>query len=410
MKNQSVLIIALSRETLTVARSLGRAGFHVIIGNSGPASVIESSRYCHEVWRHPPIEDHLMLESALIGFLDRRPDIRFIFPIGERAPVAISSMQKILARDIILVMVQPPLLDNCLNKSAANEMAVKLDFNVPQFSEVQSIGEIQSFIDKAELPIILKPCRSTKKIVGRKAYILSTQEEFETAFREWPPDHTHLIVQQYIEGNIEGCDFVASDGKLVGYFEAESLRTDLPDGTGFSVELCSLPISPDVLSACRNLVRTYRYSGAGLMQFIRSKRNNRLYFIEINPRLSAGISQAVACGQNFPLLTLKAFSPQFKHELEEVDESNRLYQINQKTHWLQGDIEGLLAQRFNLSLKEKLRWLFKLLVSFVSADGHMNWTLTDPLPSIKIYWGLCLRLFKRLSMRSKSIRTPQSDN
>jgi hypothetical protein len=40
----------------------------------------------------------------------------------------------------------------------------------------------------------------------------------------WPVDHRRLIVQQYIQGNIEACDFVASNGKLLGYMDARSLR------------------------------------------------------------------------------------------------------------------------------------------------------------------------------------------
>jgi hypothetical protein len=34
METDSVLLIELGRETLAVARSLGRAGFHVIVDNS----------------------------------------------------------------------------------------------------------------------------------------------------------------------------------------------------------------------------------------------------------------------------------------------------------------------------------------------------------------------------------------
>jgi hypothetical protein len=44
MQTDSVLLIELGRETLAVARSLGRAGFHVIVGNSGSTSIVESSR------------------------------------------------------------------------------------------------------------------------------------------------------------------------------------------------------------------------------------------------------------------------------------------------------------------------------------------------------------------------------
>ncbi|MEH6558937.1 MAG: ATP-grasp domain-containing protein [Oceanicoccus sp.] len=397
MQTDSVLLIELGREALAVARSLGRAGFHVIVGNSGTTSIVESSRYCHEVWRHPPIENCVILESALVMFLDSRPDIRFIFPVGERAPVAISSMRKILERDVILVMVHSPLLEECLNKTKANDMAMGLDFNVPKFSEVQSLHEIQTFIDEAGFPIIVKPCRSSKKIFGRKAYILSSQEELETVFSAWPIYHRRLIVQQYIQGNVEACDFVASSGKLLGYMETLSIRTDKPDGTGFAIDFYSIPVSPDVYLACRVFVQTYRYSGAGLIQFIRSKDDNKLYFVEINPRLSAGISHPIACGQDFPLLTLQAFSVEIGDEFPEFADLDTPYNIHQRAHWLQGDIEGLLAERRNLSLKGKLMWFFKIAISFVRADSHMNWQLTDPLPSFKLYFRLIFRVCKRLA-------------
>jgi predicted ATP-grasp superfamily ATP-dependent carboligase len=275
-------------------------------------------------------------------------------------------------------------------------MAMKLDFNVPKFSEVQSLHEIQSFIDEAKFPIIVKPCRSTKKIFDRKAYIMSSQEELETVFSAWPIDHRRLIVQQYIQGNIEACDFVASDGKLLGYMETRSIRTDKPDGTGFAIDFYSIPVSSDIYLACRIFVQTYRYSGAGLIQFIRSKADNKLYFVEINPRLSAGISHPIACGQNFPLLTLQAFSGDIGDEFPKFNDLDTPYAIHQRAHWLEGDIEGLLAKRSNLSLKEKLTWFFKMTVSFVRADSHMNWELTDPLPSFKLYFRLTLRVFKRL--------------
>jgi predicted ATP-grasp superfamily ATP-dependent carboligase len=396
MQRKSVLIVEMSRQALAVVRSLGQAGYHVIVGRSGAPSIVEYSRYCHEVWQHPEIEDEAAFELALIEFLDNRLDVQTIYPIGERSALALGSMTSVINRDTKLIMVHPPLLNDCLDKSQAMEMARHLDFNLPGSCEVRSNNELQAVIERFSFPIIVKPVRSTKKIFDRKAYILSSKHEYETVFANWPSEHKILLAQEYIDGNIEACDFVAAEGKLLGYFEALSVRTDIPDGTGFAVDFYSIPVSPDVYLACRIFVQTYRYSGAGLMQFIRSKSNNKLYFIEINPRLSAGISHSIACGQDFPLLALQAFSMSKDDELPEFSDLSMPYNIHQRAHWLAGDIQGLLAERNRLSLPQKLTWIYQILISFFRADSHMNWQWSDPLPSLKIYSQLFFRFIKSL--------------
>lgn len=396
MQDKSVLIIEMSRQALAVVRSLGRAGYRVVVGRCGAPSAIEHSKYCHETWEHPNMEDNEAFELALIKFLDSRPDVQTIYPVGENSAVALGAMTSILNRDVKLIMVHPPLLNDCLDKTRAAEMARDINFNLPASSEVRSKAELQTVIDKLKFPVIVKPIRSIKKIFGRKAYILNSQHEFETVFSNWPSEHKVLMAQQYLTGNIEGCDFVASKGELLGYFEAHSIRTDIPDGTGFAVDFYSIPVSSDVYAACLSFVRAYRYTGAGLIQFIRSKSDNKLYFIEVNPRLSAGISHTIACGLDFPLLTMQAFSDTTDGGLPELSDLGTPYIIHQRAHWLEGDIGGLLAERKRLSLPQKLGWICQLLISFIRADGHMNWQWSDPGPSLKIYAQLLFRFTKPL--------------
>jgi predicted ATP-grasp superfamily ATP-dependent carboligase len=396
MQNKSVLVIEMSRQALAVVRSLGRAGYHIVVGRSGAPSMVEYSKYCHEVWEHPKVEDKVAFGLALTAFIDSRPDVQVIYPTGENSAVALGSMTSILSRDIELIMVHPPLLNDCLNKSQAMEMARHLEFNLPSSCEVQSNIELQAAIDKFGFPVIVKPIRSIKKIFERKAYILNSTNEFETVFAKWPSEHKLLMVQQYIAGNIAACDFVASKGRLIGYFEVLSIRTDMPDGTGFAVDFYSIPVSPDVYLACQTFVQAYRYTGAGLMQFIRSKTNNKLYFIEINPRLSAGISHPTTCGQDFPLLAMQAFSGATAAELPEFSNIDTPYNIHHRAHWLAGDIEGFLAERWRLSLPQKLEWICRLLIAFIRADSHMHWRWSDPRPSLKVYYLLLFRLTKPL--------------
>src|SRR4051812_39461442 len=83
-RKESVLVLGTPRQSLTVLRSLERAGYRTILGIDDPANITRHSRACHEVWQHPGMlsSEPTFLE-ALIGFVSRRRDVRWIFPVGE---------------------------------------------------------------------------------------------------------------------------------------------------------------------------------------------------------------------------------------------------------------------------------------------------------------------------------------
>src|SRR5262249_5798577 len=81
--SRKILILGNFRQTVTVIRSLARAGFTPIIGRDGGASFTEYSRYTAEVWVHPRVGQTDAFLSALVTFLGARKDISFLFPVGE---------------------------------------------------------------------------------------------------------------------------------------------------------------------------------------------------------------------------------------------------------------------------------------------------------------------------------------
>jgi len=224
--------------------------------------------------------------------------------------------------------------------------------------------------------------------------LLTSPAEFESAFIQWPQQHRELLIQAYIDGPLEACDYVAQDGRVIGYFEAASVRTDIPDGTGYAVDFLSKPISPDVLAACRKFCATTGYNGPGLLQFIRSKRDGRLYFVENNPRLSAGIAQPVICGQDLPLLALRVAAARRSGESIPDFEARDSYQAGVRTHWLYRDLQGILNHRAELTRAQVLSRFRELVTSCKQADNHMVWQWRDPWPSAVLYGRILARLLR----------------
>lgn len=120
-------------------------------------------------------------------------------------------------------------------------------------------------------------------------------------FQNWPVEHSTLMVQKHIAGFVEGCDFAARNGTLVAYCEGWSVRTDMLDGTGYGVEFLSETPSEDILADTKAFVKAHDYSGPGLVQFIREEGTGKIFFLENNPRLSAGIADVIYTGIDIPV-------------------------------------------------------------------------------------------------------------
>ncbi len=232
-------------------------------------------------------------------------------------------------------------------------------------------------------PLIIKSPDSAHRVHGRKAYVAQSRSEFDAAFGQWPADVDQLLVQRYLEGPLASCDYVAADGKLVGYCEACVTRTDMPDGSGFAVEFESIPPSADLLKATSAFVGTHNYSGPGLIQFIRDRTSGELFFLENNPRLAAGIAHTIDSGQDLARLTVEVASGCVRSGQARFVAGG--YRYGYRAHWLMRDVQGFLAQRKKIGLAAQRRWLFDVVRASLQAHGHITWQWRDPLPTMVIY-------------------------
>jgi predicted ATP-grasp superfamily ATP-dependent carboligase len=269
MAQESVLVLGNFAQTLAVVRSLGRAGYRIVLGRAGQTPIAESSRFCHEIWRHPELDDP-EFSAALREFLARRPDIRYAFPIAWPSMQALMDMPDSARLDIVIAMVPPDLVRACMDKPTASALAQRAGLRIPESRVARSIAELDGYCRDIEFPVIVKPLGIMHSLLGNKALILTSSDERQRRLPVWPAEHEQLMVQKYVSGTLEAADFVAHAGVIVGYCEAHSVRTDTLDGTGFGVEFESIPPSPDVLDATRAFVRALRYSGPGLIRRERS--------------------------------------------------------------------------------------------------------------------------------------------
>lgn len=388
--DQSILVLGNYRQTITVIRSLGRAGYHVIVGNEKSRVSTDYSRYISEVWRHPAIElGNEAFFVALLDFLRARPEVRLVFPVGERQIEYLNGRWEKIPVDVSLVMANRKSVETCFDKASAYALAKRLSVPVPEYRQPRSYSECIAAVEEIGCPCVIKPNDSRAPFFGKKAIILHDRKELEQKLPGWPDEDGFLFVQKFATGYRHNCHFLADHGRLVAYFEQRVMRTNRLDYTASGVDGVSVQPTEVLKQHVSNLTQELGYTGPGCCQFLVDDSTGQFHFLEINPRLDATCAIPYYCGYEFPLLAVdqvqktRGVAPLVTLPLPN-------YPVGKRGAWTLGDLAGAIdsLRGREVGVWEFARWLGRILRTCLSADFHLTWSWRDPLPAL--YRGLHL--------------------
>jgi len=376
---QTVLVLGNYQQTLPVVRSLARAGYKVLLGRLGRRSYTELSRNASETWLHPDPRDPKNFLRALDDLLGERPEIRYVFPVGDVDLDVTAAAHEELSRKCRLIMVEPNLLRTCLEKPKMYEIAARAGVPVPESSLIAGgFDALKTTIREIGFPVILKRPNSFTFIGTQKAVICRDWHAVEM----WrhAPESGPMVVQRWVGGPRHNCQIAALRGEIVAYFENKNLRTDRTDGTGVGVEWISVDPTPELRRHCESLARATVYSGVGLIQFL--VENGRPFFLELNPRLGMPWELAYRCGFDFAMLALQC-ADWLNDVGSAVPRPQKHYAAGRRCHWLLGDLAALTAKEQRT--RKVASGIIRMLASFCRADYQLTWSWKDPLPTLFLY-------------------------
>jgi predicted ATP-grasp superfamily ATP-dependent carboligase len=395
MAPRSVLVLGTYRHSLTVIRSLARAGYRVIAGiEKGRIAYGKHCRYSRGIWNHAAIEgDEAGFIQEFRRFLVEHPEVSLVIPVGDVETGLLARNPSILPGHACPVMPSPEVV--LLSHDKLNMCGIARQLSIPQkpFHRAETLTEVLEKGNRLGYPCVIRPPDQFTKIRGRKVFVAAGPDRLAENLADWPFSERPLLIQGFSGGTRHTYYFLADKGELVAGLEARILRTDRPDGTGFAVDSLSVGPTDSVVLASRRLLRYLNYSGLGCVQFLMGRRDRIDTFLEINPRLGAAFRLAESCGIDFPRMAVelslgRSFSPITR---------GSAYPRGVRFGWLYGDLQGLqkaFADR-EISALAAGAWLARLLNTFFRARCHPTWTLTDPLPTASVYTGLLVSLFKR---------------
>jgi predicted ATP-grasp superfamily ATP-dependent carboligase len=302
---ESVLVPApFGPHGLTCVRSLGRRGVRTVVAAEREGDPTSTSRYCHESIVVPsPHEDILAYKNALLG-IAAREDVRAIVPNREEDVYVLSKFRDEFATHVSPLWPSFETLRTAHDRVRLVEAAEEAGVAVPEtlLLDDVDVSDPELFV-KPRYPILITDYESGYSPTecdprNRTMHLRSG----ERADRDTVVDEmNHVpIAQEFVRGGGEEYAFFAlyDRGEPVATFQHRQVRGETYAG-GASVYRESVDI-PGLRNAGRALFDHLDWHGVGEAEFLRDPRTGEFKLIEVNPRMWASLSCAVAAGADFP--------------------------------------------------------------------------------------------------------------
>lgn len=389
-----VLVLGDYRQTVTVVRSLGRAGFEVILGSDDAAGSTRLSRHVSDLWIYDNATPERFAGNLEAFLRSERPD--FVFTVGESQLRRLLDAGPRLARLSTWVNPDFGTVARCFDKAAMYELAPAAGAPAVPWARFTCADDWRARAAAMGYPVVVKRKDSAAQLMERKALILRQPGQLEaflgTLARE--PDPGSLLLQKFAAGVRHNCHIAAADGRLVAYFQQKVLRTDEPDDTGIGVAGISVAPSPQLRAYCEALTRALGYTGIGCIQFLVDERGAGAAFLEFNARMDSTAALPYRLGLDFPLLAVQLAAYRKARESGEAHAERLLpeaqaarYATGKAYHWLYGDLKSFLAEarRGSLERRSLAGWALDMARRALTSH-HLTFDWRDPLPTLHMYW------------------------
>ncbi len=336
-----LILDAEHRQSLAAARSLGRAGLRVALGESmtqyraHPPLPAFRSRYCARALVFPSYaDDPDAYAAAVIEFVRAHPT-RVVLPAADASCVSLMPFRQQLA-DIGSVLALPPdpALAIALDKDRTLRVARELGIACPTSVRIGSVEELPTAIAEFGFPFVLKPTNSWT--VARRhrvppVEVIDKAEATEAAER-FLAGSAVVLAQQWLPGRREGVTLFIVDGEVLASCGHEEYRTT-PALGGVSVLRESVQTPPDVYDDAVRLAVAIGIEGVCEVEF-RRDADGRPLLMEVNPRLPGSLDTAIRSGVDFPLLIWQLATGKGVDRVPS-------HRSGIRTRWLHGDLRWL---------------------------------------------------------------------
>ncbi len=380
-----LILDAEHKQSLASARSLGRAGLRIALGESlsqcrpHPPLPSFSSRYCGRSLVLPSYaDDPDGYAAAVVAFVREHPT-KVILPAGDATCVTLlPHRQELAALGTVLALPPDAAVRIALDKDRTLKAARALGIGYPKSMRIGSIEELSAAVAEFGFPFVLKPTVSwTGKTRSRAlpVEVIDKAEAAEVAER-FLAEGSVVLAQEWVPGRREGVTLFIADGEVIASCGHLELRTT-PQLGGASVMRESIAVPQDVYDAAARLARAIGIAGLCEVEFRRNAQDRPL-LMEINPRIPSTLDNSMRSGVDFPLLIWQLATGQ---PVKRVD----AHRTGVRTRWLHGDLRWLRDNNRRAGRPDsvsRFRGIWTFISEFARTRHYDYFDLGDMRPAI----------------------------
>jgi predicted ATP-grasp superfamily ATP-dependent carboligase len=342
LDDYDVLVLdAGSRQSLASARSFGRAGLRVALGECFaecdpdlPVLAFTSRYSARNIVLPNYAIDGTAFADGVVDFVREHPT-KVVLPTADGAIAALRPRREQLASlGCVLALAGDSALAIANDKNRTLAVADELGIAYPQTMHVSSVADVIDLAASFQFPVVLKPAISwvSRSPVRLQAVEVVDEAEASKVVEEFIKIGVQVLAQQWVGGRREGVTMFVVNGEIRAHCGHVAHRTS-PALGGASVLRESMAAPADIYDSSVRLVRAIGLEGLCEVEYRRDLAG-RPFLMEVNARIAGTIENALRSGVDFPLLLWNWATGL---QVEQIAG----YRTGVRTRWLRGDMRWL---------------------------------------------------------------------
>tara|TARA_B100001250_G_scaffold413746_1_gene448921 strand:+ start:599 stop:2284 length:1686 start_codon:yes stop_codon:yes gene_type:complete len=359
------------KNTLAAARALSSESNQVFVVG-GRFCLSNLSKSCNQGFNHKnfgKFGSHLnneMLHEFCKYLKENKFDL--LIPVGGSSVKFVSDNRDYIKNYVDFVLPEQDKINLALDKNLSANLCKSLKIDVPHEYKFNSINQVKKNREIIEFPVVIKSSNELQKFPT--IYCHSYDELINNLNINEPirllNNFDFPIIQQKVDGPGQGYFGVFKNGEVIADFMHERVRETPPSGGASS---CAKSIYLDDLkNQGLKIIKELKWSGPAMIEFKRQNDSNRLFFMEINPKLWGSLDLAISSGVNIPQMIANVqLNPN-------IEQSTKAYKVGLKYSWtFNGEILHLLGRPSSF---------FSIFFDFLNPQVKKNIIITDIKPTL----------------------------
>lgn len=288
---------------LALARSLGRTGATVHVGESFKHHLTAYSKYIATSFEYPAPETNPQgfEEAVLERVFEEQFDV--VIPVRDATSIAIANLSSEFPASTDVLLSEPEAIAELNDKAAVARLAERNGTPIPRTYTDLDEAKFESVMEEATFPVLIKPTRGS----GARGIVrVEEPAQLPLAFELVSEEYDRAIVQEFVGPDARHYSIGTvfdSDATLRALHVYEEL-IQYPDSGGPAIKAVSVPSEPWV-DEMVGFLENYEWIGPAHMDVLYDPGDETYKLLEVNPRIWMSMALTIESGIDVPNIIVR---------------------------------------------------------------------------------------------------------